>query len=67
MKKQDEIITKKQAVGYAIVAYYTLLHSANKKVSCKSFGKEVITIMELNPPHEIEKRANRILQRDNKR
>ena len=58
----NELITKKQAVAYGIVAYYTLINSAVKKQTCKSFGEEIITIMMLNPPREIEERADKILE-----
>lgn len=61
---ENELITKKQAVAYGIVAYYTLLHSANNKTTCAFFGKEIITIMELNPPQEVVLRADRILKRE---
>ena len=58
----NEVITKKQAVAYGIVAYYTLMNSAVKKQTCKDFGEEIITIMMLNPPREIEERADKILE-----
>ena len=61
----NEVITKKQAVAYGIVAYYTLMNSAVKKQTCKDFGEEIITIMMLNPPIEIEKRADKILEKNN--
>lgn len=60
----NELITKKQAVAYGIVAYYTLMNSAVKKQTCKSFGEEIITIMMLNPPKEIEDRADKILENE---
>lgn len=62
--KSNELITRKQAVAYGMLAYYTIKSSANKNVSCKFFAEEIITIMELNSPVEVEERADKILEID---
>ena len=59
----NEIITKKQAVAYGIIAYYTQLKSAIKFQSCKSFAEGIITMMKLHTPQEAEERADGILNR----
>lgn len=59
---KDDLITKKQAVAYGIIALYTLENSATK-INVLQLAEEMITVMKLCNPKNAIKRANKILQK----
>ncbi len=59
---KNDLITKKQAVAYGIIALYTLENSATK-INPLQLGEEMITMMKLCNPKNAIKRANKILQK----
>lgn len=59
---KDDLITKKQAVAYGIIALYTLENSATK-INALQLAEEMITVMKLCNPKNAIKGANKILQK----
>ena len=52
-----KVITKNQAIGYAVVAYHTLKASPNE-ITEKELASEILTIMRLYKQDEIVEKAN---------
>ncbi len=55
-----KVITKNQAIGYAVVAYHTLKVSPNE-ITEKELASEILTIMKLYRQDEIVEKANKVL------
>lgn len=62
---KNELYTKNQAIGYAVVALYTL-KSSNSEVTEKELANEIPAIMKLYNPNKIIEKANEILKKNNK-
>lgn len=58
-----KVITKNQAIGYAVVAYHTLKASPNE-ITEKELASEIPVIMKLYKPDRIIEIANRILLKE---
>jgi len=58
-----KVITKNQAIGYAVVAFHTLKASPNK-ITEKELASEIPVIMKLHKPDKIIEIANRILLKE---
>lgn len=59
-KELPKVITKNQAIGYAVVAYHTLKASPNE-ITEKELASEILTIMRLYKQDEIVEKANKVL------
>ena len=55
-----KVITKNQAISYAVVAYHTLKASPNE-ITEKELASEILTIMRLYKQDEIVEKANKVL------
>lgn len=58
-----KVITKNQAIGYAVVAYHTLKASPNE-ITEKELASEIPVIMKLYKPDRIIEITNRILLKE---
>lgn len=56
-----KLITKNQAIGYAVVAYHTLKASPNE-ITEKELASEIHVIMKLYKPDRIIEIANKVLK-----
>lgn len=57
-----KVVTKNQAIAYAVVALHTLKASPNE-ITEDELAKEIPVIMQLHKPEEIILRANKILKK----